>query len=94
LTPAPLIGPSALADSAQQSTRLAITRTPRFVAFSQAVLFRGADITLAWRPLVAMLSIGAAYCAVAQARRRRIISAANPPTLQSYPDSVDPPNGC
>ena len=50
-----------------------ISPTPHFVAFSQAVLFRGADITLVWRPLVAMLIIGAVYFAVAQGRFRRVI---------------------
>ncbi len=50
-----------------------ISPTPHFVAFSQAVLFRGADITLVWRPMVAMLIIGAVYFAVAQGRFRRVI---------------------
>jgi ABC-2 type transport system permease protein len=50
-----------------------VSPTPHFVAFSQAVLFRGADITLVWRPLVAMLIIGAVYYAIAQARFRRVI---------------------
>jgi ABC-2 type transport system permease protein len=50
-----------------------ISPTPHFVAFSQAVLFRGADVTLAWRPLVAMLVIGAVYFAIAQSRFRRVI---------------------
>ena len=50
-----------------------ISPTPHFVAFSQAVLFRGADITLVWRPLVAMLVIGAVYFAIAHRRFRRVI---------------------
>ena len=50
-----------------------ISPTPHFVAFSQAVLFRGADITLVWRPLVAMLIIGAVYFAIAMSRFRRVI---------------------
>jgi ABC-2 type transport system permease protein len=50
-----------------------VSPTPHFVAFSQAVLFRGADITLVWRQLVAMLIIGAVYYAIAQARFRRVI---------------------
>jgi ABC-2 type transport system permease protein len=50
-----------------------INPTPDFVAFSQAVLFRGADISLVWRPMVAMLIIGAVYFAVAQGRFRRVI---------------------
>jgi ABC-2 type transport system permease protein len=50
-----------------------ISPTPHFVAFAQAVLFRGADITLVWRPLAAMLVIGAVYFAIAQRRFRRVI---------------------
>ena len=50
-----------------------ISPTPHFVAFAQAVLFRGADITLVWRPLLAMLIIGSAYFAIASSRFRRVI---------------------
>jgi len=50
-----------------------ISPTPHFVAFAQAVLFRGADITLVWRPMVAMIIIGVVYFAVAQRRFRRVI---------------------
>jgi ABC-2 type transport system permease protein len=50
-----------------------ISPTPHFVAFSQAVLFRGADITLVWRPMVAMLIIGIVYFAVAHLRFKRVI---------------------
>ncbi len=50
-----------------------ISPTPHFVSFAQAVLFRGADITLVWRPLLAMLVIGVVYFAVAQGRFRRVI---------------------
>jgi ABC-2 type transport system permease protein len=50
-----------------------ISPTPHFVSFAQAVLFRGADITLVWRPLVAMTIIGVAYYFVAQRRFRRVI---------------------
>ena len=50
-----------------------ISPTPHFVAFAQAVLFRGADITIVWRPLLAMLVIGAGYFAVAQTRFRSVI---------------------
>jgi ABC-2 type transport system permease protein len=56
-----------------QYTMQTISPTPHFVAFSQAVLFRGADITLVWRPMVAMVIIGAVYYAVAQVRFRRVI---------------------
>ena len=50
-----------------------ISPTPHFVAFAQAVLFRGADITLVWRPMVAMLVIGVVYFAVASSRFKRVI---------------------
>ncbi|HKN29027.1 MAG TPA: hypothetical protein VJY34_14525 [Roseiarcus sp.] len=50
-----------------------IGAAPHFVSFAQAVLFRGADITLVWRPLLAMLAIGSVYFAVAQTRFRRVI---------------------
>jgi ABC-2 type transport system permease protein len=50
-----------------------ISPTPHFVSFAQAVLFRGADITLVWRPLVAMTIIGVVYYFVAQRRFRRVI---------------------
>ncbi|WP_036262474.1 ABC transporter permease [Methylocapsa aurea] len=50
-----------------------ISPTPHFVSFSQAVLFRGADVTLVWRPLIAMIIIGAVYFAVAARRFRRVI---------------------
>src|ERR1700761_7436157 len=50
-----------------------ISPTPHFVAFAQAVLFRGADITLVWKPLLAMLIIGAVYFAIAMRRFRRVI---------------------
>ena len=56
-----------------QNVMQTISPTPHFVAFSQAVLFRGADITLVWRPMVAMLIIGVVYFTVAHARFRKVI---------------------
>ncbi len=50
-----------------------ISPTPHFVSFAQAVLFRGADISLVWRPMVAMVIIGVVYFIVAQRRFRRVI---------------------
>ncbi len=50
-----------------------ISPTPHFVAFAQAVLFRGADLSLVWRPLLAMLIIGSVYFAFAMSRFRRVI---------------------
>jgi ABC-2 type transport system permease protein len=50
-----------------------ISPTPHFVQFAQAVLFRGADLTLVWRPLAAMLAIGVVYFIVASVRFRKVI---------------------
>jgi ABC-2 type transport system permease protein len=50
-----------------------ISPTPHFVAFAQAVLFRGADLPMAWQPLAAMLVIGSVYFAFALIRFRRVI---------------------
>jgi ABC-2 type transport system permease protein len=50
-----------------------ISPTPHFVSFAQAVLFRGADITLVWRSMVAMMIIGVVYFVVAHRRFRRVI---------------------
>src|ERR1700687_3954972 len=49
-----------------------ISPTPHFVQFAQAVLFRGADLTLVWRPLAAMLAIGVVYFTVASVRFRKV----------------------
>jgi len=50
-----------------------VSPTPHFVAFSQAVLFRGADFSLVWRPMAAMLIIGVVYFAIAYSRFKRVI---------------------
>jgi ABC-2 type transport system permease protein len=50
-----------------------ISPTPHFVSFAQAVLFRGADVSLVWRPMAAMAIIGVVYFVVAQRRFRRVI---------------------
>jgi ABC-2 type transport system permease protein len=50
-----------------------ISPTPHFVAFAQGVLFRGADLSLVWRPLLAMLIIGSVYFVFATVRFRRVI---------------------
>jgi len=50
-----------------------ISPTPHFVSFAQAVLFRGADITLVWQELAAMLAIGVVYFTVASVRFRKVI---------------------
>jgi ABC-2 type transport system permease protein len=50
-----------------------ISPTPHFVAFSQAVLYRGADLTIVWPLLAAMAVIGSVYFAFALLRFRRVI---------------------
>jgi ABC-2 type transport system permease protein len=50
-----------------------ISPTPHFVAFAQAVLFRGADLSITWHLLLAMIIIGSVYFAVAMIRFRRVI---------------------
>jgi ABC-2 type transport system permease protein len=50
-----------------------ISPTPHFVAFSQAVLYRGADLAIVWPLLVAMAAIGSIYFAFALSRFRRVI---------------------
>jgi ABC-2 type transport system permease protein len=50
-----------------------ISPTPHFVSFAQAVLFRGADISLVWQELAAMLAIGIVYFTVASVRFRKVI---------------------
>jgi ABC-2 type transport system permease protein len=50
-----------------------ISPTPHFVAFSQAVLYRGADLTIVWPLLLAMAAIGSVYFGFALSRFRRVI---------------------
>lgn len=50
-----------------------ISPTPHFVSFAQAVLFRGADLSIVWQPLLAMFMIGSVYFAFALSRFRRVI---------------------
>jgi ABC-2 type transport system permease protein len=56
-----------------QYTMRIISPTPHFVSFAQAVLFRRADFSLVWRPLLAMLIIGSVYFVFAMSRFRRVI---------------------
>ena len=46
--------------------------TPHFVDFSQAVLFRGADLGIVWPQLAAIAAIGAAYFVVSLKRFRQV----------------------
>jgi ABC-2 type transport system permease protein len=50
-----------------------ISPTPHFVAFAQAVLYRGADFSIVWPQLVATFIIGVVYFAFALRRFRRVI---------------------
>jgi ABC-2 type transport system permease protein len=50
-----------------------VSPTPHFVAFSQAVLYRGADISIVWQWLVAMATIGSVYFFFSLHRFRRVI---------------------
>jgi ABC-2 type transport system permease protein len=50
-----------------------ICPTPHFVAFSQAVLYRGADFSIVWPELAAMAAIGCVYFAGSLRRFRRVI---------------------
>ena len=50
-----------------------ISPTPHFVAFAQAVLFRGADLSIVWPWLLAMAAIGSVYFAFSLRRFRRVI---------------------
>ncbi|GAU81181.1 ABC transporter permease [Bosea sp. BIWAKO-01] len=50
-----------------------ISPTPHFVAFSQAVLYRGAGLSVVWLQLVALVVIGSVYFTYALSRFRRVI---------------------
>ena len=50
-----------------------ISPTPHFVSFAQAVLFRDADFSMVWRPMLAMLAIGSVYFTIALSRFRAVI---------------------
>jgi ABC-2 type transport system permease protein len=50
-----------------------VSPTPHFVAFSQAVLYRGADFSIVWPWLAAMAAIGSVYFAFSLHRFRRVI---------------------
>ena len=50
-----------------------VSPTPHFVAFSQAVLYRGADFSIVWPWLVAMAAIGSIYFVFSLHRFRRVI---------------------
>ncbi len=56
-----------------QYTMQVISPTPHFVAFAQAVLYRGAGLSVVWLQLVALIVIGGVYFSYALSRFRRVI---------------------
>jgi ABC-2 type transport system permease protein len=56
-----------------QDVMQTISPTPHFVAFSQAVLYRGADLAIVWSLLAAMAVIGSVYFAFSLRRFRSVI---------------------
>ena len=50
-----------------------VSPTPHFVALAQAVLYRGAGVSIVWPQLLALAALGSVYFAVALARFRRVI---------------------
>ena len=50
-----------------------ISPTPHFVAFAQAILYRGAGLSIVWPWLLAMAAIGSVYFAFSLRRFRRVI---------------------
>jgi ABC-2 type transport system permease protein len=53
---------------------MALTPTPHFVSFAQAVLYRGADITLVWPRLLTIAAIGAVFFLIALRRVRKTVA--------------------
>ena len=49
------------------------TPAPHFVAFSQAVLYRGADVSIVWPQLASLAAIGALYLGAAAIRFRAAV---------------------
>ncbi len=48
--------------------------TTRFVSLAQAILFRGADITIVWPQFLALIAIGSVFFLLALSRFRKTIS--------------------
>lgn len=55
---------------------MALTPTPHFVSFAQAVLYRGADLALMWPALVKIAAIGAVFFLIALRRVRKTVAQA------------------
>jgi ABC-2 type transport system permease protein len=53
-----------------------IAPSTHFVALSQAILYRGADLTLIWPQLLALVAIGGAFLALAALRFRKALLSA------------------
>ncbi|MBX9824071.1 MAG: ABC transporter permease [Xanthobacteraceae bacterium] len=56
-----------------RTVMLTISPTPHFVAFAQAVLYRGADLSIVWPQLLALVALGCGYFAFSLRRFRRVI---------------------
>ena len=54
-------------------TMQVISPAPHFVAFAQAVLYRGAGFSVVWLQLVALIVIGGVCFSYALSRFRRVI---------------------
>ena len=50
-----------------------VSPTPHFVALAQAVLYRGAGLSMVWPQLLALAALGSIYFVFALARFRRVI---------------------
>jgi ABC-2 type transport system permease protein len=50
-----------------------VSPTPHFVSFAQAVLYRGAGLSVVWSDLLAVLAIGTVYFTFSLHRFRRVI---------------------
>ena len=50
-----------------------VSPTPHFVALAQAVLYRGAGLSVVWPQLLALAALGSIYFAFALTRFRRVI---------------------
>ncbi|MDZ5454492.1 ABC transporter permease [Labrys sp. ZIDIC5] len=57
-------------------TAMQFTPSPHFVSLSQAILYRGADLTIVWPQLVALTVIGVVFLFIASIRFRKALLAA------------------
>lgn len=57
-------------------TTMQISPSTHFVSFAQAILYRGADLSIVWPQLLAMIAIGAVFFAMSLMRFRKAIAVA------------------